>query len=42
LFPRFVERLLASEPSTAALVEIYGNEFADMAEFEKRFRRFTR
>jgi hypothetical protein len=42
LFPKFVEPVLAHEPSTAALVEIYGNEFADMAEFEKRFRRFTR
>lgn len=42
LFPKFVERVLAGEPATTALVEIYGNEFSDMAEFEKRFRRFTR
>jgi len=42
LFPKFVERVLASEPAATALEEIYGNEFADMAEFEKRFGRFTR
>ena len=42
LFPRFVERILANEPAATALMETYGNEFADMAEFEKRFGRFTR
>lgn len=42
LFPKFVERVVGSERPTAALVEIYGNEFTDMAEFEKRFTRLTR
>lgn len=42
LFPRFVDRVLAGEPAATALAEIYGNEFAEMAEFEKRFSRFTR
>ena len=42
LFPKFVERLLADEPTTTALVEIYGDEFRDLNEFEKRFSRFTR
>lgn len=42
LFPKFVDRVLAGQPTAAALVEIYGNEFSDMAEFEKRFSRFTR
>ena len=41
-FPKFVDRVLAREPVEAALAEIYGNEFSDMAEFEKRFSRFTR
>jgi hypothetical protein len=39
LTPRYPK---ADEPAAAALVEIYGNEFSDMAEFEKRFNRFTR
>ena len=42
LFPKFVERILADEAAATALVEIYGNEFSNMAEFEKRFTRFTR
>ena len=42
LFPKFIDRVLAGEPAATALVEIYGNEFSDMAEFEKRFSRFTR
>jgi hypothetical protein len=42
LFPKFVDRVIAGAPATEALVEIYGNEFSDMAEFEKRFSRFTR
>ena len=42
LFPKFVDRMIEGEPATTALVEVYGNEFRDMAEFEKRFARFTR
>ena len=42
LFPRFAERVLAGEPVATALVAIYGNEFNDMAAFERKFARFTR
>jgi hypothetical protein len=42
LFPKFVDRLLTGEPAAQALAETYGDEFRDMAEFEKRFSRFTR
>ena len=42
LFPKFVDRVVDGEPVTTALVEIYENDFSDMAEFEKRFSRFTR
>ena len=42
LFPKFVDRVIVGAPATETLVEIYGNEFSDMAEFEKRFSRFTR
>ncbi|MGI8432855.1 MAG: hypothetical protein ACR2MW_11275 [Chthoniobacterales bacterium] len=42
LFPKFVDRLLAGEPATTALAEIYGADFSDMNDFEKRFSRFTR
>jgi len=42
LFPKFVERIINGAPAATALVEVYGNEFSDMAEFEKRFTRFTR
>ena len=38
LFPRFVGRLLDGTPAQAALVEIYGNEFRDLAVFDKRFQ----
>lgn len=41
-FPKFVDRILDGEAPSAALVEIYGNEFSDMAEFEKQFSRFIR
>jgi hypothetical protein len=42
LFPKFVGRVLTDASPAAALVEIYGSEFSDMADFEKRFSRFTR
>jgi hypothetical protein len=42
LFPKFVDRLLDGEPVTTALVDVYGIEFRDLPEFEKRFSRFTR
>ncbi len=42
LFPKFVDRLLNGEPAATALAEVYGDEFRDMNEFEKRFSRFTR
>ena len=42
LFPKFVELVIGGRPPTEALVEIYGQEFSDMADFEKRFSRFTR
>ncbi len=42
LFPKFIDRVLDGQTAAAALVEIYGQEFSDMAEFEKRFSRFTR
>jgi hypothetical protein len=42
LFPKFVDRVLDRETAAAALLEIYGKEFSDMAEFEKRFSRFVR
>ena len=42
LFPKFVDRVIEGEPAATALPEVYGNEFRDMAEFEKRFTRFTR
>ncbi len=42
LFPEFVDRLLAGRPTATALVEIYGDDFRDPNEFEKRFSRFTR
>lgn len=42
LFPKFVDHILDGEPATAALVVVYGDEFRDMNEFEKRFSRFTR
>ncbi len=42
LFPKFVDRVLDGQAVAAALPEIYGKEFSDMAEFEKRFARFIR
>ena len=42
LFPKFVDRILDGKSPGSALIEIYGNEFSDMAEFEKRFSRFIR
>lgn len=42
LFPKQVDRLVAGVAPGAALIEIYGEEFSDLAEFEKRFSRFTR
>jgi len=42
LFPKFVNRVIYGAPAVETLVNIYGNEFSDMAEFEKRFSRFTR
>ena len=42
LFPKFVDRVLDGQAAAAALLEIYGNEFSEMAEFEKRFSRFMR
>jgi hypothetical protein len=38
-FPKFVDRVIDGEPAASALVEIYGNDFSDMAEFERRFTR---
>lgn len=42
LFPKFVGRLLGGETAATALAEVYGAEFRDLPEFEKRFSRFTR
>ena len=42
LFPKFVDRVLDGQAVAAALPEIYGKAFSDMAEFEKRFARFIR
>jgi hypothetical protein len=42
LFPRLLDRVLDGQAPESALIEIYGNEFSDMAEFEKRFARFIR
>jgi hypothetical protein len=39
---KFVGRAMEGAPAVEALVEIYGNEFSDMADFEKRFIRLTR
>jgi hypothetical protein len=42
VFMKFVGRAIEGAPAVEALVEIYGNEFSDMADFEKRFSRFMR
>ena len=41
-FATFVDRVVGGEPVAAALVATYGNEFNDMAAFERKFARFTR
>ena len=42
LFRTFVDRVLAGESAATALSAVYGNEFNDMAAFERKFARFTR
>jgi hypothetical protein len=42
VFMKFVGRAIDGTPAVEVLVEIYGNEFSDMANFEKRFSRFMR
>lgn len=42
LFRKFVELVIDGRPPPEALVEIYGQDFSDLAEFEKRFKGFTR
>ena len=42
LFPKFVDRILEGRIAEMALREVYGDEFLDMAEFEKHFQNFTR
>jgi hypothetical protein len=42
LFPRFVERVISGAAVPEALVAVYGDEFRDMAAFERKFARFTR
>jgi hypothetical protein len=37
-FPQFVDRVLGGAPAPTALVEIYGDEFRDLAAFDKRFQ----
>ena len=39
---KFVDHAIEGAPAVEALAEIYRNEFSDMADFEKRFSRFTR
>jgi Peptidase MA superfamily len=38
LFPQFVDRLLTGESATAALVNVYGDEFRNLSAFDKRFQ----
>ena len=38
LFPKFVDRLLDGGPAAEALPEIYGDEFRDLAAFDKKFQ----
>jgi hypothetical protein len=38
LFPKFVDRLLDGVAAQVALTEIYGDEFRDLAAFDKRFQ----
>ncbi len=42
LFPKFVDRLLDGVAAQQALVEVYGQDFRDLAAFDKRFETFTR
>jgi hypothetical protein len=42
VFMKFVGHAIEGASAVEALVEIYGNDFSDMADFEKRFSRFTR
>ncbi|MFL6515378.1 MAG: hypothetical protein ACJ8M1_10180 [Chthoniobacterales bacterium] len=37
LFVRFVDRLIDRNPAQTALVDVYGDEFRDLAAFDKRF-----
>lgn len=39
LLPKLGDHLLGGETAAMALVEVYGDEFRDMNEFEKRFTR---
>jgi hypothetical protein len=41
-FVKFLDRLISGETASNALVAIYGNEFADLNAFDKKFERFTR
>lgn len=42
LFPKFAAQVIDGRPPAEALREIYGREFSDLPELEKRFRRWTR
>ena len=42
LFPKFVDRLLDGARAQPALVEVYGDEFRDLAAFDKRFQTVIR
>ena len=42
LFPKLVDRLLDGVSAQQALVDVYGEEFRDLAAFDKRFEGFLR
>jgi hypothetical protein len=42
LFPKFVDRLLDGASPAVALAEVYGDEFRDLAAFDKRFQTLAR
>jgi hypothetical protein len=42
LFPKFLDRLLGGAPAQLALVDVYGDEFRDLAAFDKRFQTVNR
>ena len=42
LFPKFVDRLLDGESTQLALFKIYGDEFRDLAAFDKKFEASAR